>query len=53
MTNVDSIRDSLSIEQLVETDVPMMVEINEQGLPGTGKVNHQEMENLLSYLNYL
>ena len=47
MTNFDSIRDSLSIDQLVETDLPLLVEINEQGLPGTGKVNQQEMQNLL------
>lgn len=47
MTNLDSTRDSLSIQWLVETDVPLMLEINEQGLPGTGKVNQQEMQNLL------
>ena len=47
MTNFDSIRDSLSIDQLVETDLPLLVEINEQGLPGTGKVNQQEMQKLL------
>ena len=47
MTNFDSIRNSLSIDQLVETDVPLLVEINEQGLPGTGKVNQQEMQKLL------
>ena len=47
MTNVDSVQDSVSIEQLVESDITTMLEINEQGLPGTGKVNHQEMENLL------
>ena len=47
MTNLDSTRDSLSIQWLVETDFPLMLEINEQGLPGTGKVNQQEMQNLL------
>ena len=47
MTNVDSVQDSVSIEQLGESDITIMLEINEQGLPGTGKVNHQEMENLL------
>ena len=47
MTNIDSIRDSLSIDQLVETHLPLLVEINEQGLPGTGKVNQQEMQKLL------
>ena len=47
MTNIASIRDSLSIDQLVETDLPLMIELNEQGLPGTGKVNQQEMHNLL------
>ena len=47
MTNLDSTRDSLSIQWLVETDIPLMLEINEQGLPGTGKVNQQEMQNLL------
>ena len=47
MTNLDSARDSLSIQWLVETDIPLMLEINEQGLPGTGKVNQQEMQNLL------
>ena len=29
-------------------DVPRMVEINEQGLPGTGKVTEEEMADLLS-----
>ena len=47
MTNVDSVQDSVLIEQLVESDITTMLEINEQGLPGTGKVNHHEMENLL------
>ena len=47
MTNFDSIRDSLSIDQLVESDITLMLEINEQGLPGTGKVNQQEMQKLL------
>ena len=47
MTNIDSIRDSLSIDKLVESDITLMLEINEQGLPGTGKVNQQEMRKLL------
>ena len=47
MTNNDSIRVSLSIDELVESHIKMMLQINEQGLPGTGKVNLQEMENLL------
>ena len=29
-------------------DVPRMVEINEEGLPGTGKVTEEEMADLLS-----
>ena len=33
MTNVDSVQDSVSIEQLVESDITTMLEINEQGLP--------------------
>jgi GNAT superfamily N-acetyltransferase len=28
-------------------DIPRMVEINEQGLPGTGKVSEEEMADLL------
>ena len=47
MTNNDSIRVSLSIDELVESHIKPMLQINEQGLPGTGEVNHQEMENLL------
>ncbi len=47
MTNVDSVPDSVSIKQLVESDITTMLEINEQGLPGTGKVNQQEMQKLL------
>ena len=47
MTNIDSIRDSLLIDKLVESDITLMLEINEQGLPGTGKVNQQEMRKLL------
>lgn len=29
-------------------DIPRMVEINEQGLPGTGKVSEEEMADLLN-----
>ena len=47
MTNVNSIGDEISIRHLVELDIQMMWELNEQGLPGTGKVNHQEMTKLL------
>ena len=47
MTNVDSIGNEISIRHLVELDIQMMWELNEQGLPGTGKVNLQEMTKLL------
>ena len=35
------------ISQLDKTHTNQILQINEQGLPGTGKVNLQEMENLL------
>ena len=33
---------------LTPQDIPRMVQINEQGLPGTGKVTQDEMVDLLS-----
>ena len=50
-TNADA---SITVVNLERSEVPMMWQINEQGLPGTGKVNLQEMENLLelSELSY-
>jgi len=36
------------LRPLTLQDVPRMVEINEQGLPGTGKVSQDEMADLLS-----
>ena len=36
------------VRPLVPRDVPRMVQINEQGLPGTGKVTQDEMVDLLS-----
>ena len=36
------------IRALDKDDVSRMVEINEQGLPGTGKVTQSEMADLLS-----
>jgi len=44
-TNADA---SFTVVNLGISEVPMMWQINEQGLPGTGKVNQQEMENLLN-----
>ncbi len=38
----------LPVRSLGPEDVPRMVEINEQGLPGTGKVTEAEMTDLLS-----
>jgi predicted GNAT superfamily acetyltransferase len=35
------------ISKLDNTHTDQMLQINEQGLPGTGKVNLQEMQNLL------
>ncbi len=43
--NVDA---SYAVAKLGAPDVPTMWQINEQGLPGTGKVSQQEMENLLT-----
>jgi len=43
-TNADA---NITVVNLEISEVPMMWQINEQGLPGTGKVNLQEMENLL------
>lgn len=36
------------VRHLIPRDIPRMVEINEQGLPGTGKVTQDEMVDLLS-----
>ena len=38
----------ISIKELKNSDIDEMVEINEQGLPGTGKVSQTEMMNLLN-----
>ena len=38
----------ISINQLKNSDIDEIVEINEQGLPGTGKVSQTEMINLLN-----
>lgn len=38
---------NLVINDVDDKDILRMLEINEQGLPGTGKVNQQEMQNLL------
>lgn len=38
----------MDVGQLTPADIPMMWQINEQGLPGTGKVNEQEMADLLT-----
>ena len=43
-TNADA---SFTVVNLGISEVPMMWQINEQGLPGTGQVNQKEMENLL------
>ena len=43
-TNADA---SFTVVNLGISEVPMMWQINEQGLPGTGQVNPKEMENLL------
>ena len=37
-----------SVRPLIPQDIPRMVQINEQGLPGTGKVTQDEMVDLLS-----
>ena len=37
-----------ALRRLTPEDVPRMVVINEQGLPGTGKVSEAEMADLLS-----
>ena len=36
------------IRNLLDDDLQMMLQINEQGLPGTGRVNLAEMAKLLS-----
>ena len=36
------------VRPLIPRDIPRMVEINEHGLPGTGKVTQDEMVDLLS-----
>ena len=38
---------NLVINDVDDKDILRMLEINEQGLPGTGKVNQQEMQKLL------
>ncbi len=38
---------NMSIKDVNDKDISRMIEINEQGLPGTGKVNQQEMQKLL------
>ena len=38
---------NMIIKDVNDKNISRMVEINEQGLPGTGKVNRQEMQNLL------
>ncbi|MDE0857131.1 MAG: GNAT family N-acetyltransferase [Candidatus Poseidoniaceae archaeon] len=38
----------INVRPLNLSDVPRMVVINEQGLPGTGKVSELEMEDVLS-----
>ena len=39
----------MEIRELSGSDVQKMWEINEQGLPGTGKVDEQDLLNLLEY----
>ena len=39
----------MEIRELSDSDVQKMWEINEQGLPGTGKVDEQGLLNLLEY----
>ncbi|MBI19298.1 MAG: hypothetical protein CMB73_01835 [Euryarchaeota archaeon] len=39
----------MEIRELSDSDVQEMWEINEQGLPGTGKVDEQGLLNLLEY----
>ena len=39
----------MEIRELSGSDVQKMWEINEQGLPGTGKVDEQGLLNLLEY----
>ena len=39
----------MEIRPLSDTDIPKMWEINEQGLPGTGKVDENGLKELLEY----
>jgi len=39
----------MEIRELSDSDIQKMWEINEQGLPGTGKVDEQGLLNLLEY----
>ena len=39
----------IKIRSLSKTDVDLIWIINEEGLPGTGKVSHQEIESLLDF----
>jgi predicted GNAT superfamily acetyltransferase len=38
----------MDLKELCQDDVSEIWNINEQGLPGTGKVSHEEIEDLLS-----
>ena len=38
----------MEIRQLEHNDVAAAWQINEEGLPGTGQVSHEEMADLLS-----
>ena len=41
------IESTMDLRELRNEDISEIWEINEQGLPGTGKVNHEEIEALL------
>ena len=41
------IESTMDLRELQNEDISEIWEINEQGLPGTGKVNHEEIEALL------
>ena len=42
----------MEIKELGEKDIPAIWNINQQGLPGTGEVTHEEVEALLEFASF-
>jgi predicted GNAT superfamily acetyltransferase len=42
----------MEIKELRKKDIPAIWNINQQGLPGTGEVTHEEVETLLEFASF-